>query len=73
MSQAEKLLKCKVLFDDQYEVVVSLADRLNHSKGVIYAEELLDVSVGVIFENFKQFGLSGVRRLQIEDLQLCWF
>ena len=62
-SQADKLLKCKTFVDDQYEVVVSLADKLNCSKGVIYAEELLDVGVGVILENFKQFGVSGVRRL----------
>ena len=45
-SQAEKLLKCRTIFDYQYEVVVSLADKLDCSKGVIYAEELLDVSVG---------------------------
>ena len=54
-SQAEKLLKCRAILDDQYVVVVSLADKLNCSKGVIYAEELLDVSVGVILENLKQF------------------
>ena len=62
-SQADKLLRCTNLVNNQYQITVSMASRLNSTQGVIYADELRCVSDSVLLKNFEQFGVYKVQRL----------